>query len=228
MKELVDKIWKIFLAGSIMVSLQTKNLATSGLDGLLIKDLRKVIVLDPAHGKNNKEKGVMDLGDAVYKDYREVDIVLEIAKITKKMLDPTKYRVILTRYDNENAVPVEIRPVIANVVNADAFFSIHINNLWDPTVKGFEIYYRYDENKNLAYLGKENFQEHTLIPASKRRGGVIKENYKVLKGLDCPAALFEIGYISNEEDREKILNNLPSIAKAIAETAKESFEGDSI
>ena len=53
-------------------------------------------------------------------------------------------------------------------------------------------------------------------------------SFTLKKRKTSPDILFEVLYISNEEDREKILNNLPDIAKAIAETAEESFEGNSI
>ena len=44
----------------------------------------------------NKEPGVMDWGDAVYKEYREADIVLQQSLTIEELADTTKYKIILT------------------------------------------------------------------------------------------------------------------------------------
>lgn len=226
MKNLLDKIGKFLLTTSIVFSLQTKSI---GYSETKYVDDRTVIVLDPGHGMNNKgkwpmdlsdtTKWEMDLGEACYGDYCEADINLEIAKNVKKMLNPIKYNVILTREDNLMPTPLEFRPEFANKNNADLFMSIHVNKNHKRYVKGFEVYYRDDKSENLAYSTAENFLQYTPISLSKR--GIVKENYIVLKDLNCPSVLIEVAYMSNPDDRKKMLSNLQNISLAIVRTIEE-------
>jgi N-acetylmuramoyl-L-alanine amidase len=187
------------------------------------KDTRKVIIIDPGHGMENRDKDLMDWG-MIYPDFNEAEIVLEKSKKIKETIDSTKYRVILTRKDNTTPCPIESRPEIANTNNAALFISIHTNDYkgW-KSISGSEVYYRKENNKELkdksrelAKLLAKNLEE---ISGIKNRV-IMQEDYLMLKDVKCPAILLDIGYLLNKDDKEKILNQ-SGVEKSVAKTIEE-------
>jgi N-acetylmuramoyl-L-alanine amidase len=216
----LKRIGRIALIGSILYFLNTKESIAPEIEYItiesskpIIKDTRKVIVLDPGHGKNNAAPKLMDWG-MTYQDYKEAEIVLEKAKNIQKMLDSTKYKVILTREDNVTPCPIESRPEIANKNNADLFISLHVNDYkgW-KSISGSEVYWRYEKDKEFANLAAKNLEEMTSIPNRYVSWG----EYLMLKDVKCPAALLDVGYLLNEGDREKILNE-SGVERAVVKT----------
>ena len=165
--------------------------------------------------KNRGNK--MDWGIS-YKNYKEAEIVLEKAKKIREMLDKRKYEVFLTREDNTTPCPIESRPELANKLNADLFISLHINNCKGlKNISGSEIYWRYKNGKELAKLAAKNLEE--ITPISNRY--VSWGEYLMLKGIKCPAALLDVGYLLNEQDRKHILDTNNYIEKAIVKTIED-------
>jgi N-acetylmuramoyl-L-alanine amidase len=111
----------------------------------------KLVVIDPGHGG-------IDEG-AVYGNYREKDIVLDIALklgnyITSRFPET---KVIYTR-TKDVFVPLHQRATIANKNKADLFISIHINYVESKSVQGTETFVLgYHRSKdNLEVAKKEN------------------------------------------------------------------------
>ncbi len=220
---LLKRLGKMLLSIPLIYSLNSHKLIAPGINYIPIKqpeelkeDTRKIIVIDPGHGMENRAKDLMDWGKT-YKEYKEAEIVLEKAKKIKEILDSTKYKVILTRNNNETPCPIESRPELANKVNADIFLSLHLNDFenW-KSISGSEVYWRYKKDKDLAKLAAKNLDEIAKIPNRYVSWG----EYLMLKEVKCPAALVELGYILNDEDRDKILNN-EGVEKAIVKTIEE-------
>lgn len=213
---ILKKAAKFSLILPALYFLNTKKVNAPNTEYLPIPDTRKIVVLDPGHGMGNRVEAWMDWGKS-YSIYTEAEIVLEKAKKIKDMLDSTKYKVILTRNDNETPCPIESRPELANKVNADLFLSLHINDFknW-KSISGSEVYWRYEKDKNLAKLAAKNINEIADIQNRYVSWG----EYLMLKEINCPAALIELGYILNKEDAEKILNT-DGIEKAIVKTIEE-------
>jgi N-acetylmuramoyl-L-alanine amidase len=218
----LKRIGRIALIGSILYFLNTKESIAPEFRSIaiesgkpLIEDTRKVVVLDPGHGESNAAHGLMD-GGMIYKNYKEAEIVLEKAKNIQRMLDSTKYKVILTREDNATPCPIESRPEIANRNNADLFISLHVNDYkgW-KSISGSEVYWRYEKDKELANLAAKNLEEMTSIPNRYVSWG----EYLMLKDVKCPAALLDVGYLLNERDREKILKK-SGVEKAVVKTVE--------
>lgn len=91
------------------------------------------IVLDPGHG--GKDPGAMANG------LKEKDIVLNLAKELKPLLEEeVGCEVVLTR-DTDTFISLEERTAIANTQNADLFISLHINAHPSSKVRGLETYY---------------------------------------------------------------------------------------
>lgn len=223
MKNLINKILKFSLVFPLIFLLNTNNAKAqeSKKDSI---DTRYVVVIDPGHGWENKEPGVMDLGDAVYKEYREVDIVLQQALLIKQMLDSTKYNVILTRYDNQTSMPLEKRQEIAKEAGADLFISLHIDNHYSSKARGFWVLYRQPECKEVALLAVNNLKKEL----NTRNRGIGKGKKIVLRDVSCPSILIESGFLKNYYDRKYLIDDDPNVERAIVATIEDYFESNPI
>ncbi len=95
-------------------------------------DRRPVIVLDPGHGGE-------DPGAIGGSGLREKDVVLSIARETKKRLDAMGYRTYMTR--NEDIfIPLGVRVAKARQLKADVFVSIHADAFTSPSARGTGVY----------------------------------------------------------------------------------------
>ncbi len=114
------------------------------------------VVLDPGHG--GKDPGAISK-----KGTREKDIVLDIAKRIKRILEREGIKVTMTR-DRDIFLTLKERAELANRVKADLFLSIHANANRYSRIKGFEIYFyspkTTDPQALLAYrLEGEKYKE---------------------------------------------------------------------
>jgi N-acetylmuramoyl-L-alanine amidase len=92
------------------------------------------IVLDPGHGGH-------DTGSVGQGGMMEKDLVLQLAKELKKLLqEKLGAEVILTRRD-DTFISLEERTAIANEHDADLFISIHANSSIHQNVSGVETYF---------------------------------------------------------------------------------------
>lgn len=92
-----------------------------------------LIALDPGHGGE-------DPGAIGKRGTREKDIVLEIAKRLKKLIDARpNMRAYLTR-DRDYFVPLNVRVQKARRVKADLFISIHADAWIKPTARGSSVF----------------------------------------------------------------------------------------
>ena len=92
------------------------------------------IVIDPGHGGN--DAGARGRGSVT-----EKQIVLDVARRLKTLLEMRLgARVVLTRVDDK-AVDFETRAAIANQNRGDLFISLHLNAAPSPDVLGTEVYY---------------------------------------------------------------------------------------
>ncbi|WP_037586096.1 N-acetylmuramoyl-L-alanine amidase [Stenoxybacter acetivorans] len=93
---------------------------------------KPIIVLDPGHGGE-------DPGAIGPSGLREKDVVLAIARETKKRLDELGYKTYLTR--NEDVfIPLGVRVAKARKLKADVFISIHADAFTNPAARGTGVY----------------------------------------------------------------------------------------
>jgi N-acetylmuramoyl-L-alanine amidase len=94
----------------------------------------KTIVIDPGHG--GKDPGAVSESGLM-----EKDVVLDIAKRVKTLLESGEdYQVYLTR-ESDIYIPLEGRTAFANLKKADLFISIHINAGRRKGARGIETFY---------------------------------------------------------------------------------------
>jgi len=223
MKRLINKIGKLSVLIPLIFYLQTSEIKASSFEKDST-DTRYVVVIDQGHGWENKEPGVMDWGDATYKEYKEADIVFKQGLTIKELADSTKYKIILTRDDNKTSMPIEERQKLAKEVGANLFISLHLNNYRKSYVRGFEVIYRQPECRKLAKLTVKNLEENL----NTRNRGIKRREKLVLKNPACPSILIESGFLKNYNDRKYILDNIPNIEQAILATIDDYFKSNPV
>ena len=82
---------------------------------------------------------------------------------------------------------------------ADYFISLHTNAYTDSSVRGLEVYTAQGDEEGYA-LGYEILKE--LVESTNLRNRDMRDgsDLRVLKNAQMPAALVEMGYITNEDD----------------------------
>lgn len=108
------------------------------------------------------------------------------------------------------------RAELANKSMASAFVSIHCNAASSPEAEGFEVLHhpKSERGKRLAELINLN----TSILFVKNRGLKKRDDLVVLNKTTCPAALVEMGFLSNPREAKMLARPefRLSLAKAIA------------
>ena len=167
--------------------------------------LRGKIVIDPGHG--GLEPGAQKNG------IFEKDITLDVAKRVADYLTKAGIKVILTRTD-DSTLSLKQRVDITNAENPDAFVSIHVNSSEDPGAIGMETHWFNRQSEPLALDIQKNIVN--IIPSPNR--GVKNSMFYVIHHTEIPAALVEIGFISNDFERYQLLQDerKNATAKAIS------------
>lgn len=155
------------------------------------------VCLDAGHGGT-------DPGATSGKLY-EKDINLKVVKTMQECLEPY-VDIVLTR-DTDKTVSLEERVNIANKANVDLYFSVHCNSSINTAAKGWECYI-VGKGGNAEKLAKR-VESHTFTDANLglKNRGIKTANFYVLKETDAPAVLVENAFISNTDDRTKILKS---------------------
>ena len=162
-------------------------------------------VLDAGHG------GIQS--GCAFDGVLEKDITLAVTLLAAEKLRAEGVTVILTREDDTD-VSLEERCRIANDASADLFVSVHCNSYEDSSVCGFEGYY-HNGTKG------QRLAEYILAAANAlgvKTRHVKDENYQVIRDTTMPAALMEIGFLSNPSERAELQSEeyQNTIAQAIA------------
>lgn len=192
----------LLLVSPLMPSRHTQNLPSP----LPPKPLYKVrIVIDPGHG------GVD--GGCCYKTNMEKHLNLAVAKALQLELEQLGAQVKLTRTSDValaayDGVPgrhrrdLAARIKIAREYSANLLISLHANT-GPSRLSGSLTFYRQgdDESRRLAGLVQESMSQ--LIPGNQN--GILPAKFAVLVGVDMPAILIELGFLSNATDRERLL-----------------------
>jgi N-acetylmuramoyl-L-alanine amidase len=176
------------------------------------------VVVDPGHG--GEDPGATGASGRVEKDFT-LQLSLEVMKLLEQ--EPN-IEVKLTRVDDAFLSSVEYeRAQFANALEADLFVSIHGNTYEDPDVSGTETYY-YDE-PSLALASA--LHRHVVAATGFRGRGVRRANYFVLRETTMPAALIEVGYLTNPEEERTMWEESfqHQVAVAVVEGIKEYLAG---
>ncbi len=151
---------------------------------------KKTVILDVGHGGTDR--------GSIHNELSEKDIVLSIAKKVQDLNKDKQLNLILTR-DIDHFVSLNNRVNLANEKAADLLLSLHANYTGKTDVSGFEIFIKENAltEESLA-LAKAI---ETTYPDQIKKRKVTVANFTVLKNSECPSALLELGFMSNESDR---------------------------
>lgn len=161
----------------------------------------KVIYVDIGHGGNDP--------GAMYKDILEKDINLEISKKIEQNLLKKGAIVYLTRYDdydlsvtntiNNKRSDLSRRGNLINKSGCDLFISIHLNAEETGVWRGAQVFYndKLEKNKKIA----ETIQKYFKKNLNSTRKAKVDNSLYLLKRIDRPGVLLELGFLSNSNDR---------------------------
>ncbi|MFR6019124.1 MAG: N-acetylmuramoyl-L-alanine amidase [Paraclostridium sordellii] len=144
----------------------------------------------------------------------EKDIVLEISNKINTYLKTQDIKNINTR-TTDVFVSLNERSNKANNLGVNSFVSIHCNSSDNPKAHGLEIFCYKFKYRHLADCILQELKNENLY-TQLREGGVKEGNLHVVRETNMPACLVELGFITNEEDYNLIMNNKDRFAKAIA------------
>jgi len=124
----------------------------------------------------------------------------------QKQLEAKGFRTYITR-DDDRYVDLYQRPNIANKLGADLFVSIHINAFSKASAQGIEVLYAEDPLRD-NYGFAKIMQENLLIYLNRvDRGVVNRPRLVVLKNTMMPAVLAELGFLTNPEEEQLLIND---------------------
>ncbi|WP_298784005.1 N-acetylmuramoyl-L-alanine amidase [uncultured Marinococcus sp.] len=149
----------------------------------------ETIAIDAGHG--GYDSGAT--GNGVY----EKELVNDVAVRTKERLEQGGANVIMTR-SGDNFVELKERARIANEAGADAFVSIHANSASTASADGSETYY-YPQSSEGSELAS-GLQTNMVNEFNSNDRGIKSANFSVLRNTAMPAALVELGFVSNKEE----------------------------
>lgn len=175
-------------------------------------DLKGVIVLDAGHG--GKDPGAHN---AKF-NLKEKALTLDVSFRVKSLLEESGYQVLFTR-ETDRYLKLEERSSYANTTDADFFISIHFNAAKNKNASGIECFALTPQGQASTgrikigaddledYPGNAYNAQNTLLAYCLQMalidhiGGVDRgfkrARFKVLKDLEMPGALVELGFISH-------------------------------
>ncbi len=169
------------------------------------------VVVDAGHGGTQ-------LGARGFRGLKEKMITLDIAQRLKRYLQDAGLRVMMTR-GGDQTVSLWQRSHIASVSGAWSFVSIHANANPDRSAAGCEVYYLPAQRRPTRGIGS-SYQLARAIQTQFQRDwpmknrGIKQARFYVLRRTPIPAALVEVGFLTNP--REEALLRNPAFREEIA------------
>lgn len=204
------------LAGLVMVSKKLEKYVNSDK----VEKKEYTVVLDAGHGSS-------DSGKVGINGVLEKDINLSISKKTKKYLEKKGIRVVMTRDKDESLAEGEngnrkvqdmkARVKRINDTKPDLAVSIHQNSYHEESIHGAQVFYY--EHSESGEKDARILQEALLaVDPDNTRQVRANTTYYLLKRTEVPILIVECGFLSNQEEAEKLASEdyQKEIAKAIA------------
>ncbi len=195
----------------------------------LQKHAVRTITIDMGHG--GSDPGALGTFS------KEKNITLKIGRRLGRILQSYGFQVRFVR-TSDIKVPLERIPVIQRQHRSDLFVSLHVNSAKDRSVSGLETYCltpayapssgsnkikrevkpgnRFDNN-NLVLA--HNIQKGMLKRTGAADRGIKRANFVILRELNAPGVLIEVGFISNSLEERRLNNSvyIDALARGIAD-----------
>ena len=195
----------------------------------LKKHVIQTITIDMGHGGNDP--------GALGAFSKEKNITLKLGRRLGQILQSYGFRVRYIR-NSDIKVPLEKIAGIQRSQRSDLFISLHVNSAKDRSVSGLETYCltpayapssssskiqrdvkpgnKFDGNNlALAY----NIQKSMLNRTGADDRGVKRANFVILRELNVPGVLIEVGFISNRIEERRLNNSvyIDALARGITD-----------
>ena len=165
----------------------------------------RTVVIDAGHGghDNGGQWG------KVYEKHLALDTAVRLESHLKRM----GYNTVMTRR-SDYFVSLPQRVAIGNRYKNAIFVSIHYNYTWKPHVSGLETFYFNRDGQRLAHFVQRSLVRYTRTVDRNAKFA----RYYVIRNSKLPAILVEGGFVSNEQERERMKSGpyREAIARAIA------------
>lgn len=177
------------------------------------------VVIDVGHG--GKDNGARN--DAY--GLLEKDLALDVATRLKQLLEKSGFQVKLTR-SSDVFIPLEERSSMANQFGADFFISLHFNSAASSEASGFEAFALTPQGQPSTKKPRPTAQDNERFPGndhdpwnmlaayhieralvqnlSEPDRGVKRARFSVLKDLNCPGVLVELGFLSHSRTAKRV------------------------
>ncbi len=165
-----------------------------------------IVVIDAGHGGR-------DQGNS-----NEKEVVLQISNLLKSLEDD-KIKIIQTRSEDE-FLSLKERAQFVNKQHPDVFISLHCNTSINPESNGVEIF-----SSNKGAYNKQSLGYGWLLLDQQLKNKVVSNGkmknaeFYLLKTIECPRLVMELGFLSNPNDNSRLNNKAhqEDIAKALYE-----------
>ena len=124
----------------------------------------------------------------------------------KKELENEGFKVYMTRSTDEYISLYE-RANMANELGANLFISMHFNAHSKSSIKGVEVLYSPYTTKRSDVLSRDILNELVADLGAVNRGTVERPNLIVIRETKMPAALVEMGFLSNPDEEALVQQN---------------------
>jgi N-acetylmuramoyl-L-alanine amidase len=166
----------------------------------------RTVVIDAGHGghDNGGHWG------KVYEKHLALDTAVRLENNLKRM----GYHTVMTRR-SDYFVSLPQRVAIGNRYKNAIFVSLHFNYTWKEHVSGLETFYYSREGQRLAH-----FVQRSLVRQTRTVDRNAKfARYYVIRNSSLPAILVEGGFVTNEEERERMKSGpfREAIARGVAD-----------
>lgn len=202
----------VIICFALFTALMIRSTDNIGLDVSALPE-RKIpgVLIDPGHGGED--------GGAVTGDVLEKNINLSVSQDTADLLTFFGFDVNMTR-TTDNALTNEgedvkkrkyndmkMRLDMYNSSENELVVSIHQNKFSNSASYGSQVFYS-PNNEKSAYLAEciRFSVKQMLQPENERECKAAGREIYLLKNTDKPAVIVECGFISNKEEREKLLD----------------------
>lgn len=171
----------------------------------------KRVCIDPGHG--GRDPGAVGNG------LQEKDLTLRIATEVSHILRAAGIAVLQTR-TTDVAVELTERAKKANEYKADAFVSIHINSAENTSARGYETF-GYTKTEPLVVAIHSSIIAGNVFSADR---GCKQAQFAVLRHTSMPAALVELGFLSNKEDAKLVSTSVERLGRLLADGIMDYLE----
>ncbi len=195
----------------------------AGSPAVAARGLRRV-VLDAGHG--GSDSGVVGAGGV-----REKDLTIDLVRRLARRLQSLGLEVVLTR-EGDSVLGPEERAARANAAAADLLVSIHVNGSFGNEAAGFEVYRSANIARGAPAKPQDSLAEMSFVPWDRAQAvhdeaageaaraislaiaqdlklenrGVIRADLPLLRTVDLPAVLVELGFLTNPDDYARLID----------------------